>query len=196
MGGRACPSFAFLFSFDRPMLPEIPPYLLAGLRRIKFFVCDVDGVLTDATVIMGEGFEAKPFHIRDGFGLRLLQSADIRVGWISARPSTATTERANDLKIDFVRQSTKPKVGLIEELLVQTGVAWPEVLYMGDDVVDLGAMKRAGVAVAPSDAIPEVRAAAHYVCRLAGGRGAVREIVDLLLRAQGKWEPLIAKFSE
>lgn len=178
------------------MLNEIPPNLLTGLRQIKFFICDVDGVLTDATVIMGSGFEAKTFHFRDGIGLRLLQSEGFRVGWISARPSLATTERANDLKIDFVRQSSKPKVGVVEELLTQTGIGWPEVLYMGDDVVDLGAMKRAGVAVAPADAILEVRAVAHYVCRLAGGHGAVREVVDLLLRAQNKWEPLIAKFSE
>lgn len=178
------------------MLHEISPNLLAGLRRIKFFICDVDGVLTDATVIMGSGFEAKAFHIRDGLGLRLLQAEGLRVAWVSARPSLATTERANDLKIDFILQSSTPKVGVIEELLAQTGIGWPEVLYMGDDVVDLGAMKRAGVAVAPADAILEVRAVAHYVCRLAGGHGAVREIADLLLRAQDKWEPLIAKFSE
>lgn len=177
-------------------MADNPATLLTRLRQIKFFICDVDGVLTDATVMMGSSFEAKTFNIRDGLGLRLLQSEGIRVGWISARLSLATTERANDLKIDFVRQSTKPKVGIVEELLAQTGIGWPQVLYMGDDVVDLGAMKRAGVAVAPADAIAEVRALAHYVCRFAGGHGAVREIVDLLLRAQDKWEPLIAKFSE
>lgn len=163
------------------------------LRRVRLFLCDVDGVLTEAQVSMGGAAETKAFHIRDGLGLRLLQSEGIRVGWISARPSDATRLRADDLKVDFLHQSSVPKVAAIGEILGQTGLTWAEVVYMGDDVVDLGALKRAGVAAVPSDAIHEAQALAHYICRHAGGRGAVREVVDLVLKAQGRWEAMIAR---
>jgi 3-deoxy-D-manno-octulosonate 8-phosphate phosphatase (KDO 8-P phosphatase) len=174
---------------------QVPPVLVPRLQKIRLFLCDVDGVLTEAQVTMGAGAETKTFHIRDGLGLRLLQNEGIRVGWVSARPSNATIERAQDLKVDYLRQSSVPKVGIIEEILREAGVGWEETLYMGDDVVDLGAMRRAGFAAAPADAIEEARQSAHYVCRLAGGRGAVREVVDLVLKAQGRWDAMIAKFT-
>jgi len=145
---------------------------------------------------MGGGMaERKVFHIRDGLGLRLLQGEGVKVAWVSARPSQATTERANDLQVDFVRQSSAPKVGVIEELQRELGLGWAETLYMGDDVVDLAALKRAGFAAVPADGIQEARALAHYVCRLDGGCGAVREAVDLVLKAQGRWSGLIEKFT-
>lgn len=170
--------------------------LLARARRVRLFVCDVDGVLTDATVIMGGGAETKVFNIRDGLGLRLLQSeAAIRVGWVSARPSEATIQRAQDLKIDFLHQSSGPKVAAIESWLAETRVTWDEVLYMGDDWVDLAALKRAGLAIAPADAIEEARRIAHWVTPQPGGHGAVREAVDLLLRAQGHWDRLVRKYA-
>ena len=169
--------------------------LLTRLRRIKLFLCDVDGVLTEAQVAMGGGAETKSFHIRDGLGLRLLQDEGIKVGWISARPSEATTLRATDLKVDFLHQSSKPKVQMIEEILAQTGLTWEETVYIGDDLVDLGALKRAGVAAVPADAIAEGKELAHYICAMPGGRGAVREVVDLVLQAQGRWEALVARFS-
>ncbi len=175
---------------------EISGELAERLQRVKLFVCDVDGVLTDARVEMGGGMaERKVFHIRDGLGLRLLQAEGVKVAWVSARPSQATTERANDLKVDFVRQSSAPKVGVIEELQRELGLGWAETLYMGDDVVDLAALKRAGVAAVPADAIAEARALAHHVCRLDGGCGAVREVVDLVLKAQGHWSRVIEKFT-
>ena len=173
----------------------VPESLLPRLRSIRLFLCDVDGVLTDSSVYMGGGSEFKRFNIRDGLGLRLLQSAGIRVGWVSARPSPATTERAADLKIDFLHQSPEPKVQAIESILERAGVGWNDIAYMGDDVVDLGALKRAGFAAVPADAIPEARAFAHYATVSAGGHGAVREVVDLVLRAQGHWDPVVAKFS-
>lgn len=166
------------------------------LRAIRLFICDVDGVLTAAEVTMGGAAETKSFHIRDGLGLRLLQGEGILVAWVSARPSDSTRLRAEDLKVDFLRQSSQPKVGVIEELLRETGMSWNEVLYMGDDLVDLGALKRAGVAAVPADAIAEAKTLAHYVCQEGGGRGAVREVVDLVLKAQGRWEPLVARFLE
>ena len=175
---------------------EISSELIARLQRVRLFICDVDGVLTDARVEMGGGMaERKVFHIRDGLGLRLLQGEGLKVAWVSARPSQATIERANDLKVDFVRQSSAPKVGVIKELQRELGLGWAETLYMGDDVVDLAALKRAGVAAVPADAILEARALAHHVCRLEGGCGAVREVVDLVLKAQGRWPGLIEKFT-
>lgn len=169
--------------------------LEARLRKVRLFLCDVDGVLTDGTVLMGSGVEKKVFEIRDGFGLRLMQSAGIRVGWISARPSPATTERANDLKIDFVRQSPELKVDSIQTLLGEVGLGWDDIAYMGDDVIDVGALRRAGFSAVPADARPEAKAVAHHVCEAGGGRGAVRETVELILKTQGLWETVIAKYA-
>ena len=173
----------------------VPPDLLPRLRAVKLFLCDVDGVLTDSSVHMGGGTETKRFNIRDGLGLRLLQQSGIKVGWVSARPSSATTQRAEDLKVDFLHQSPAPKVEAIADLLAKNGFTWADVSYMGDDLVDLGALKRAGFAAVPSDAIAEAKAIAHFVTSAAGGHGSVREVVDLILRAQGRWEPLLAKFA-
>ncbi len=170
--------------------------LIARARRVRLFLCDVDGVLTETNVIMGGGIESKTFHIRDGLGLRLLQSeAAIRVGWISARQSHATSMRAADLQVDFLRQSATPKVEVIEALLSEIGLQWEEVHYMGDDVVDLGVLKRAGFATVPADAISEAQALAHFVSQHPGGRGAVREVTDLILKAQGHWDRIVAKFT-
>lgn len=169
--------------------------LLARLQRVRLLLCDVDGVLTDGSVIMGAGgTELKRFSIQDGFGLRLLRDGGIRVGWVSARPSPATTERANDLKIDFLHQSPALKVESIGNLLQEAGLGWDDIAYIGDDVVDVGALRRAGFAAAPSDARPEAQAVAHYVCKVPGGHGAVREVVEVILKAQGKWETVIAPF--
>ncbi|HVY71363.1 MAG TPA: HAD hydrolase family protein [Verrucomicrobiae bacterium] len=166
----------------------------AALRRVKLLLCDVDGILTDASIFMGGGVEYKRFHIRDGLGLRLLQKNGIKVGWVSARPSGATTQRAEDLKIDYLHQSSGRKVEAVEAILKQAGVTWAEVCYMGDDIVDLGVLRRAGVAVTVPEAIVEARELSHYVTRLPGGHGAVREVVDLILKAQGKWDALVEDF--
>jgi len=174
---------------------DISHDLQARLRRIKLFLCDVDGVLTEAQVTMGGPTETKTFHIRDGLGLRLLQGEGIRGGWVSARPSDATRLRAEDLKVDFLHQSSQSKVAAIDGILASAGLTWAETLYMGDDVVDLGALRRAGVAAVPADAIPEAQALAHHVCRNAGGRGAVREMAELVLKSQGLWEGILARHS-
>jgi 3-deoxy-D-manno-octulosonate 8-phosphate phosphatase (KDO 8-P phosphatase) len=169
--------------------------LVTRLGRVKLFLCDVDGVLTDATVLVdSRGGEAKVFSIRDGLGVVALRRAGIRVGWISSRPSAATRRRANELKVDFLVQQKASKAAAIEGLLAQTGLAWDDVCYAGDDLVDLGPMRRAGVAVAVADAAPETRAAAHAVTRAAGGHGAVREIAEWLLKAQKKWNEVVANY--
>ncbi len=173
----------------------LDPQLQARLRRVKLFLCDVDGILTDAGVFMGPGEETKRFNIRDGFGLRLLQRQGVKVGWISHRPSPANTRRAEDLKIDFLHQAPTSKVEAVEAVLAQTQLTWDDVCFMGDDLVDLGALKRAGLAVTVGQAIPEARALAHYVTRAAGGHGAVREVAEMILKAQDKWAPLVAEYS-
>lgn len=167
--------------------------LQTKLKRIKILLCDVDGVLTDGGVFVGGGMELKRFNIQDGLGLVRLQREGIRVGWISSRPSGATVQRAEELKIDFLRQEKGDKVCVVQQLLSETGLSWSEVCYVGDDIVDLGVLKRAGVAVAVANGVAEVRAIADFVTRSAGGHGAVREVVELILKAQRKWGAIVAQ---
>ncbi len=171
------------------------PSLNARLAKVKLFLCDVDGVLTDGSVWMGGGVESKRFNIRDGLGLKFLQQHGIRVGWISRRPSAATLQRADNLKIDFLAQRDHGKVECVEAILRQTELDWADVCYVGDDIVDLGVMKRAGIAVAVGDAVREAKAAADYVTAAPGGRGAVREIVELILKAQKKWQRVVSDYA-
>ncbi len=170
--------------------------LTARLRRIRLFLCDVDGVLTDGSVFIGGEREIKRFNIRDGLGLILAQRAGLKVGWVSARPSAVTQMRARELKIDFLVQQgdNLSKTGAVESLLVKEKIGWDEVCFVGDDVVDLGPLAKAGFGVAVADARPEVIAAADFVTRAAGGRGAVREVIERILQAQGKWEAVIAVY--
>ncbi len=167
------------------------------LASVRLFLCDVDGILTDTSVWMGSADEVKRFNIQDGLGLRLIQREGIKVGWVSNRPSFATTQRANDLKIDFLVQAQDGnKVAAVERILQETAVAWEHLCYMGDDIVDLGVLKRAGLSVAVPHALPEVKQLSHYVTRREGGEGAVREVIDMILKAQGKWDKLIAFFAQ
>jgi 3-deoxy-D-manno-octulosonate 8-phosphate phosphatase (KDO 8-P phosphatase) len=167
--------------------------LTARLRRVKLFLCDVDGVLTDGRIFMGDGKEYKAFSIQDGLGMLILQKEGIKVGWVSNRPSPVSQQRAEELKIDYFFQKKGSKVEAIEAILNEAGVDWDEICYMGDDVVDLGALKRAGVAVAVDNGIDEAKAMAHYVTRAHGGHGAVREVVRLILVAQDKWKNVIER---
>jgi 3-deoxy-D-manno-octulosonate 8-phosphate phosphatase (KDO 8-P phosphatase) len=177
------------------MPPPISDELKARLAKIKLFLCDVDGILTDASVFIGQEQETKRFHIRDGLGLLLLREEGIKVGWVSRRPSSATTKRAEELKIDFLEQHKGSKVQAVEKLLRETEFKWEEVCYMGDDVVDLGVLKRAGVAATVADAVDEARAMAHYVTTATGGNGGVREVVELILKAQNRWDAIVRRES-
>src|SRR5258706_7418343 len=163
--------------------------LSARLKRIKLFLCDVDGVLTDGSVFIGGTREFKRFNIRDGLGLVLARRAGLKIGWVSARPSLATKLRADELKLHFlVQQGDRlSKTGAIEELLAQEKLSWNDVCFVGDDIVDLGPLKRAGFSVAVADGVAEAKAAAHFVTRANGGRGAVREVIEMILKAQGNW---------
>ena len=166
--------------------------------RIKLFLCDVDGVLTDGSVFIGGGREFKRFNIRDGLGLVLARRAGLKIGWVSARPSLATKLRAGELKIHFlVQQGDRlSKTGAIEQLLAQEKLSWNDVCFVGDDIVDLGPLKRAGFSVAVADGVAEVKAAADFVTKADGGRGAIREVVEMILKAQGKWKSFVEHYSE
>jgi 3-deoxy-D-manno-octulosonate 8-phosphate phosphatase (KDO 8-P phosphatase) len=172
------------------MAKPISSSLKKKLAHIKLFLCDVDGVLTDGSIFIGGAREFKRFNIRDGLGLVLARRAGLKVGWVSARPSLATKMRADELKIDFLVQQGDivGKAAAIEALLAQEKLTWAETCFVGDDIIDLGPLTRAGFAVAVGDGVAEVKAAAHFVTQAAGGRGAVREAVEMILRAQGKWQ--------
>lgn len=180
------------------MPKRISTSLKLRLKCIKLFLCDVDGVLTDGSIFIGGEREFKRFNIRDGLGLVLARRAGLKVGWVSARPSLATKLRADELKIDFLVQQGDAisKTAAIEGLLQQERLNWADVCFVGDDIIDLGPLTRAGLAIAVGDGVPEARAAAHHVTRAVGGRGAVREAVELILRAQDKWRPFVEKYSE
>lgn len=172
---------------------------LAAIERraadIKLLLMDCDGVLTDGRLwLLGNGDEQKCFNTHDGLGLSLWHRAGLKSGIISGRTSEAVKRRANELGIEFVRQGDAHKVGAFEQILVEAGVVESEVAYVGDDLNDIAIMRRAELAVAVADAVAEARAAAHYVTAAEGGRGAVREVVELILKSQGRWRDLIAGY--
>ena len=173
------------------------PDLTARARRVRLLLFDVDGVLTDCAVVMGpDGHEAKTFSIRDGAALVWARQCGLEVGLLSGRPSEATARRAAELGIDLVLQSAGNKRDPFLELISGRGLAVEEVAYMGDDLADLPIVTRAGLAAAPADAAPEVAARAHWVSRYPGGRGAVREFIELVLRARDQWDGLVARHME
>lgn len=159
-----------------------------ALRRIKVLAMDIDGVLTDGKIIVdAHGVETKNFDVQDGLGLVLLQKAGLKTAVISARASEVSNVRAKDLKVDAIFNGVYPKTSAFEQMLSALGVKADEVCFMGDDVVDLVVLKRSGFPVAVANAVPEVKQAAAHVTTRKGGDGAVREVVELILKAQGKW---------
>jgi len=181
-----------------PMGARVSPQLQSRLACIKLFLCDVDGVLTDGTVFIGGAREAKQFNIHDGLGLVLLRRAGIKTGWVSSRPSRATALRARELKVTFLVQQNdrSSKTRAIEKVLRREKLRWKDVCFIGDDIVDLGPLRKAGVGVASANAVAEARAAADFITRAGGGRGAVREVVEMILKAQDKWDSMIAGYCE
>lgn len=170
---------------------EISPELQSRLARVRLLLCDVDGILTDSSIYVGEAGEYKRFSVRDGLGITVWRREGHKIAWISARPSVATTLRATELKVDHLVQQKGSKVKAIEQLLASEGLTWDDACYMGDDIVDLGPLERAGVAVCVPPGHPEAIARAHYVTELPGGQGAVREVIELILRAQGRWQRIV-----
>jgi 3-deoxy-D-manno-octulosonate 8-phosphate phosphatase (KDO 8-P phosphatase) len=165
-------------------------------QRIRLLLFDVDGVLTDGVIVMhADGSESKGFHIKDGAAIVWAQRAGVPVGLLSARASGATTHRAAQLAIRIVQQGVTSKLSAFEQILKSSGLAEEAVSYMGDDLLDLPVLGRAGLATAPADAAREVRQAVHWVSAARGGRGAVRELIELVLRAQGRWDGIVAEHS-
>lgn len=167
----------------------------ARIHKVRCLLLDVDGVLTDGKVYVGsDGSEWKAFHLRDGSGIKLAQAAGLKVGLVSGRPSEATTRRAKQLAVDWLIQGTHDKAGCVRQIRARERFAAREVCFVGDDILDIPAMNEAGFPVAVADAARDTRAAACYVTRAKGGNGAVREVVELIVRCQGKWKSAIAAY--
>jgi 3-deoxy-D-manno-octulosonate 8-phosphate phosphatase (KDO 8-P phosphatase) len=163
--------------------------------RIRLLVLDVDGVLTDGTFWLREdGDEWKAFHATDGLGLRLLMDAGVEVALLSGRRSAVVERRARELGIGHVIQGADDKAAAIYRLGTELGVEPVEMAYMGDDLVDVPAMRLVGFAAAPADARPEALAASAWVAARGGGRGAVRDLCEHLLREMGRWDEVAARF--
>ena len=163
--------------------------------RIKLLLMDCDGVLTDGRLwFPDEGGETKAFHVRDGFGLEVLHRSGIKSGVITGRESKTLERRARELKIEFVRQGAPDKLKIFEELLIEAAVDDGEVAFIGDDLNDIPVMQRAELAIAVADAADETRAVAHYVTEARGGQGAVREAIELILKAQGRWSEVMKRY--
>ena len=161
-----------------------------ALKKIKCVAMDVDGVLTDGRIIMdSNGVETKNFDVQDGLGIVFLKKCGIKTAIISARPSKVVAHRAKDLKIDKVYVGVYPKLSAYESMLKKFKVLDEEVCFIGDDLADLSIMRRCGVSMAVANAVLEVKQIADYVTVRPGGRGAVREAVELILQAQGHWGP-------
>jgi 3-deoxy-D-manno-octulosonate 8-phosphate phosphatase (KDO 8-P phosphatase) len=156
---------------------------------------DVDGVLTDGKLHFGnDGAEFKTFDVQDGHGIAMAQRAGLMIGFISGRRSKATACRAKDLGVRLVLQAPVNKMQLVERVKRKHGFGDEEVAFIGDELVDLPVLRRVGFAAAVANAMPEVKAAAHYVTRRVGGDGAVREVIEMILKARGDWNRVIAKY--
>lgn len=171
----------------------------ARARKIKLFLMDVDGTLTDGGVCLiatpgVEGFsEMKVFDAHDGAGLTLAHIMGIETGFITGRKSFAVQQRANELHVRFVYLGQKTKMAAFEECMHKAGVTEDETAYLGDDLPDIPVARRAGLAVAVGNSAPELKAICHYVTQANGGKGAAREVVELILKSQGRWEEAVPK---
>ena len=168
----------------------------AKAATIKLLLFDVDGVMTDGAVLIhGDGTESKRFHIRDGIAMVWAQRAGLTVGLLSARQSPTTSQRAAQLGITLVHQGVTSKIDTYDQIVGDMVLTDDEVAYMGDDIVDLAVLGRVGLAAAPADATAEVLARVDFVSTHRGGEGAVRDLIEVILRAQGLWESIVAAYN-
>jgi 3-deoxy-D-manno-octulosonate 8-phosphate phosphatase (KDO 8-P phosphatase) len=178
-----------------PSTPLTPAEVQARASRVRLLLLDVDGVLTDGTVsIDSEGGESKRFFIRDGAAIVWAGRQGLEVGFLSGRPSEATSRRAAELGVQIVSQGGPDKRRSYRQIMAERSYADDEVGYMADDLLDLPVLGRVGLSAAPADAVDEVREQVHWTSRFDGGRGAVRELIELILRAHGKWDGLLRSF--
>jgi 3-deoxy-D-manno-octulosonate 8-phosphate phosphatase (KDO 8-P phosphatase) len=167
---------------------RIPIAVRKKAAQIRLLLLDVDGVLTDGGIIIDDrGLETKRFDVRDGLGIALLLRAGIKVGFLSGRSSRSVTRRARELKVRMVYQGVQNKPAVYAKIKKSMGVTDDQIAYVGDDIVDLPLLESAGLGVAVRDGGPELQRRVDYVTRSQGGKGAVREIAELLLKSQGKW---------
>ena len=168
-------------------------------RRIKVLLFDVDGVLTDGSIIVmpgsdGKAVEVKAFSAHDGMGMALAHVAGLKIGWITKRESQAVRIRSKDLRIDHVYQGQHYKVEALALIVKDEGCTLDEIAYVGDDIIDLPVMRKVGLAIAVANARPEVKAMAHYTTAMPGGFGAGRDAIDFLLRSKGVLEQTIERY--
>jgi 3-deoxy-D-manno-octulosonate 8-phosphate phosphatase (KDO 8-P phosphatase) len=171
----------------------------AAARKVRLLGLDVDGVLTDNGVyigpIAGDRVELKRFDIQDGLGLILLKTAGMPVVWVSGRASDVTALRAAELRVDELLQVPGPrKASAFEQVLQRLGVGWQEVAFVGDDLADLPILRRVGLPIAVANAVAEVKAISAYTTSARGGHGAVREVIEALLRARGEWPAILERY--
>ena len=187
-------------SFNLPVSPDV----LTRARKIKLFLMDVDGTLTDGGVCLissvsshGDAApaisEMKVFNAQDGQGLSLAHTMGIQTGFITGRRSPAVAQRAKELKVSFVCLGQATKTEAFEDCMKQAGVTEEEVAYMGDDLPDIPLVRRAGLGVCVADGVPELKAVCHYVTQRMAGRGTAREVIELILKAQGRWAEAIPR---
>lgn len=179
--------------------PSLPPSVVSRAAQVKLLVMDCDGVLTDGTMFFvggpeGSVMETKAFNSHDGLGLLLCHHVGLRIGVISGRESQALAEQAARMHIAYVEQGFLDKEQTFQNMLSAAGVENSQVAYIGDDFTDAPIMNKVGLAVAVANARPEVKSVAHYVTSAAGGNGAVREVIEIILQARGLWESIVKKY--
>ena len=179
-------------------LLKIPPALKKRASRIRVLLMDVDGTMTDGSVTLlsqtdGTALEIKTFDAHDGQGLTLAQTAGLRTGCITGRESAALLRRAYEMKMEFIYMKQPVKIPAYEDILRKAEVRDSEVAFVGDDLPDIPLLRRAGLAVAVGDAVPEVKKIAHYTTKAVAGHGAIREAVELILKSKGVWKEMMDK---
>ena len=179
-------------------VPKISPALKKRASRIRILLMDVDGTMTDGSVTLlsqsdGTALEIKKFDAHDGQGLTLAHSAGLRTGCITGRESAALLRRASETKMEFIYMKQPFKVPAYEEILKKAEASDNEVAFVGDDLPDIPLLRRAGLAIAVGDAVPEVKEVAHYTTKALAGHGAIREAVELILKSKGIWKEMIDK---
>lgn len=169
--------------------------LAEKIKRIKLLILDVDGVMTDGSIVYtDEGVEIKAFNVRDGHGIKLLMRSGIGVAIITARESRAMSHRAQNLGITDLYQGRLDKASALDEILKSKKLNPLQIAYVGDDIIDLPVLRQVGFSVAVADAVKEVRGRVDYVTAALGGKGAVREVVELILKTQGRWDEVMKRY--
>lgn len=181
------------------MSVNIPARVMEVASQVRLLLMDVDGVLTDGKLYNvpdanGKMAETKEFDSQDGIALQWLSWKDIQTGVISGRLSPATEERARQTRMTYIYQGHIEKIPILEEILAKSGLTANQIAYVGDDLTDVVVMRRVGLAIATANARPEVKGVAHYVTSQPGGHGAIREVAELLLRAQGLWQDILRHY--